>query len=274
MAKDLNGRVAVITGGGSGLGRGAALAFARQGAKVVLADIDLTGAKETAGLVEAQGGEALAAEADVGAADTFMKLREAALARFGRYDVIMNNAGVLIGGRPEDIPVAEWERVLNINLMSVVRSMEAFLQGLLDKGEGHFVNVASTAALFPYAYDRAPYAASKAAMVSLSEALALYCKPRGVGVTVFCPGPMTTNIGKSIRRFGAPMQPRGPGPDYKAVTLEQAGQMLVDAVVEDRFAGFTHREVLKPMAARVADWDGFIERTAAQIRAEEEARGE
>jgi hypothetical protein len=83
---------------------------------------------------------------------------------------------------------------------------------------------------------------------------------------------MATNIGKSIKRYGAPMQPRGPGPQYKFVTLEAAGQMLVDAVREGRFAGYTHPEVQEPMAARAADWDGFIARTTAEIAAEEQAR--
>ena len=272
MAKDLTGQVAVITGGGGGLGRGSALAFARQGVKIVAADIDLDGALETVRLVEAQGGAALAAKCDVGEAEAFLKLRETALERFGRYDIIMNNAGVLVGGRPEDIPVAEWERVFNINLMAAVRSLEAFLKGLLEKRAGHIVNVASTAPLFAYAYDRAPYAASKAALISLTESLALYCTPRGVGVSVFNPGPMATNIGKSIKRYGEPMAPRGPGPQYGFVTLEAAGQMLVDTVLEGRFAGFTHPEMVQTMVARAQDWDGFIGRTTEEIAAEEAAQ--
>jgi NAD(P)-dependent dehydrogenase (short-subunit alcohol dehydrogenase family) len=262
MPQDLNGRVAVITGGGSGLGRGAALAFAKQGAKLVLADIDLTGAEETARLTRELGANAVAVECDVGQADAFTKLRAATLEQFGDCDIIVNNAGVSIGGRPEDIPVSEWERVLNINLMSAVRSLEAFLRGFLERGAGHIVNVASTAPLSPYAYDRAPYAASKAALVSLSESLALYCRPRGVGVTVFCPGPMKTSIGKRTAKWGEPIAPRGPGPEYPFLSLEQAGQMLVDAVIENRFAGFTHPQIMEAMARRAA----------ADIAAEEDAR--
>lgn len=267
--KNLQGRIAVVTGGGSGLGRGSALAFARAGAKVLLADIDPDGAEETGRQVRDLGGEAAFVRCDVADRDAYQALRATALERFGRCDIVMNNVGVLACGRPEDIPVGEWERVLNINLMSVVRSLEAFLPGLLEQGEGHIVNVASTAALFPYAYDRLPYAASKAAIVSLSEGLALYLRPRGIGVTLFCPGPMATNIGKEVRRWSDNLRPRGPGPDYVFVTGDEAGEMLVAAVREERFIGFTHPQVLGPMKQRVEDWDGFIARTTAEIAAEE-----
>jgi NAD(P)-dependent dehydrogenase (short-subunit alcohol dehydrogenase family) len=263
MAKDLTGRTAVITGGASGIGRGAALAFARAGAKLALADIDLAGAEETARQVRALGGAALAVHCDVGQPDAFLRLRDAVQARFGPADILMNNVGVLTSGRPEDIPVSEWERVLNLNLMSVVRSLEAFLSGFLDRGQGHIVNVASFAALFPYAYDRLPYAASKAAIVSITEGLALYLRPKGIGVTLFCPGPVATNIGASVKRWGAPLGVRGPGPQYKMISADEAGEMVAAAVREDRFVGFTDPQVREPMIRRAQDWEGFI---AAQTR--------
>ena len=267
--KDLTDRVTVITGAASGIGQGAALAFARVGAKLVLADIDLAGAQETVRQARDLGVEALAVHCDVGQADAMTDLRDAALARFGQVDLIMNNVGVLVSGRPEDIPVSEWERVLNLNLMSVVRSHAAFLPGFLARGEGHIVNIASFAALFPYAYDRTPYAASKAAIVSLTEGLAFYLRPKGIGVTLFCPEPVATNIGASITRWGAPLGLRGPGARYKMITADEAGDMVVAAVRENRFIGFSDPQVREPMMQRAADWEGFVARQAAEIEASE-----
>jgi NAD(P)-dependent dehydrogenase (short-subunit alcohol dehydrogenase family) len=266
MAKDLNGKVVVITGAGSGIGRGAARAFAKAGAdKLVLADINLAGAEETAEQVRALGAAAEPVHCDVAQPDALTSLRHAVLVRFGRYDVVMNNVGVLTSGRPEDIPVAEWERVLNTNLMSVVRSLDAFLPGFLARGEGHFVNIASFAALYPYAYDRMPYAAGKAAIVSLTEGLALYLRPKGVGVTLFCPGPVATNIGAGVKRWGAPLGVRGPGAQYPMVTADEAGEMIVATVRADRFLGVTHENVREAMVARASDWEAFITRQAAEI---------
>jgi NAD(P)-dependent dehydrogenase (short-subunit alcohol dehydrogenase family) len=265
--KDLTGRVAVITGGASGIGRGSALAFARSGAKLMVADIDLAGAEETVRQARELGALAQAAHCDVGQASAMSDLRDATLARFGACDLIMNNVGVLTSGRPEDIPVSEWERVLNLNLMSVVRSIDAFLPGFLERGEGHIVNIASFAALFPYAYDRMPYAASKAAIVSLTEGLALYLQPKGIGVTLFCPGPVATNIGAGVKRWGAPLGVRGPGPQYKMITADLAGEMVVQAVRENRFIGFTDPQIREPMVARAEDWEGFVHRQAAEIAA-------
>jgi len=264
--KDLKGRTAVITGGGSGLGRGTALELAKAGVNLVLADIDPAGAQETARLVTEAGVQALGVACDVAQADAFHQLKAQVEDRFGPPDIVMNNVGVLTGGRPEDIPVAEWERIINTNLMSVVRSNEAFLRGFIDRGHGHIVNVASTAGLYPYAYDRGPYAASKAAIISLTEGLALYLKPKGVGVSVMCPGPMPTNVGKSLRRFGAPLGVRGPGADFTPMPPQEAGALIVDAILNDRFFVTTHpAQVLQRLRRRLDDWDGFIAASAKEI---------
>ena len=91
-----------------------------------------------------------------------------------------------------------WQRTIDVNLLSVVRSFHVFLPILLEQGSGHIVNTASTAGLFAYAFERLPYTATKAAVVGVSEALALYLRPKGIGVSCLCPGPVATNIGEQI----------------------------------------------------------------------------
>lgn len=181
-------RVAMITGAGNGIGRGTAIAFAQRGAKLVLVDIDAEGLAETAAQVEAAGAEVLPITIDIAREDAFVSVRDQVATRFGTVDIVMNNVGVIIGGRFHEIPLTEWERIINLNLMSVIRAIHLFLPDLLAKGVGHIVNTASFAGLFPYAYDRLPYAAAKGGLVTMTEGLALYLKPLGIGVTLLCPG--------------------------------------------------------------------------------------
>ena len=179
----LDHKVAIITGAASGIGQGSALALARAGMKVVIADVNEAEAEAVAVAARGYGVSAISALCDVGDTDSLLALRDLTLSRFGRVDVIMNNAGVILSGLPEQIPLNEWERVFNVNLMSVVRSIHIFVPLLLAQGSGHVVNTASVAGLMTYSYDRMPYAASKAAIVQMSEGLALYLRPKGIGVT-------------------------------------------------------------------------------------------
>src|SRR5205823_13949935 len=105
-------------------------------------------------------------------------------------------------GLPLEIPIDAWSSIIDINLLGTVRVLRAFLPGLLEQGSGHVVTTGSTAGLFPYAFDRLPYAATKAAVVAFTESLALYLRPRGIGVTCFCPAGVITNIVEEIRVYG------------------------------------------------------------------------
>lgn len=265
----LDGKVAIITGGGSGIGRSTALSFSRRGASVVVADIDADRAASVAHEITDDGGHAVGIACDVSADNTFDDLRDAALERFGRVDIVMNNVGVLTRGLPEHLPFTEWQRIIDINLMSYVRSNIVFLPMLLDQGSGHIVNTASFAGLFTYSYDRLPYAVSKAGVVQLSEGLRLYLSARGVGVTVLCPGPVLTNIIDSMpEAFGPEPELRGPGEQFGLLTADEVGERVAQAVLDDTFMVYTHDNVRDVLVERAGDWNAFIEEMGRSVRGE------
>src|ERR1700759_468305 len=248
----LRDKVAVITGAGSGIGRAIARALDSRGALIVAVDIHADSLGEPTDRV-------LPRRADVSDPQAFEEIRSAALQRFGRVDIVVNNVGVLTNGLPQDIPVTEWQRILDINLMSVVRSNAAFLPLLLDQGSGHLVNTASFAGLFTYSYDRQPYAATKAAIVQISEGLAIYLRPKNIGVTLLCPGPVLTNIAAAVPAFGAGTALRTPGEQFGLLQPEPVGELVADAILDNRFFVPTHPNVVEELRRRLADWDGYIE---------------
>jgi NAD(P)-dependent dehydrogenase (short-subunit alcohol dehydrogenase family) len=255
MALDLSHSVAVLTGAGSGIGRATAHALARRGAKVVVTDRD----EERAGAVAAEvGASAASARCDVTSITDLESVREIALEQFGRIDLVMNNVGVLAVGPVEAIPLEGWERVVDINLMSVVRSLTVFLPGLLEQESGHIVNTASTAGLFPYGYDRLPYTTTKHAIVGLSESLAVYLRPRGIGVSCFCPAGVMTNIMEQITFYGEPQPPRGPS--FGVIDADEAAELVVAGIASDRFLIVTTDEVIAELRERGDDIEAYLDK--------------
>lgn len=262
--EQLAGRVVVVTGGGSGIGRATVLAFAREGAHVVVSDLVEERVDAVADEARALGVEALGVVTDVGRDDDMVALRDRTLERFGRVDVVMNNVGIITIGRPETIPLDEWRHAIDVNLLSVVRSIQLFVPLLLEQGEGHVVNTASTAGLFAYAYERLPYTATKSAIVGMSESLALYLRPRGVGVSVLCPGPVSTNIAGDIR-FHDDVPINSPvGLDI--MEAEPVGDLVVDAVRDGRFLVLTHPgPVHEILVRRATDPEAFVDAQVATM---------
>jgi NAD(P)-dependent dehydrogenase (short-subunit alcohol dehydrogenase family) len=255
----LSDKVAVITGAASGIGRAIAGSLADRGAHIVAVDVDDDGLAALAADLSSRGVTIAPQRADVSDPDAFEGIRSAALQRFGRVDIVVNNVGVLTNGLPQDIPVTEWERILDINLMSLVRSNAVFLPLLLDQGSGHLVNTASFAGLFTYSYDRLPYAASKAAIVQISEGLAIYLRPKNIGVTLLCPGPVLTNIAAAVPRFGGGAPLRIPGDQFELLNPAAVGEMVADAILRNRFFVPTHPHVGEELRRRAEDWDGYID---------------
>jgi NAD(P)-dependent dehydrogenase (short-subunit alcohol dehydrogenase family) len=255
MSIDLANAVAVITGAGSGIGRAAAHSFARRGSRVVVTDID----GDRAATVAAElGDQGVGARCDVTSVADLEAARDLALERFGRVDLVMNNVGVLAVGAVEAIPIEAWERTVDINLFGVVRSNLVFLPLLLDQGSGHIVNTASTAGLLPYGFDRLPYTATKHAIVGLSESLALYLRPRGIGVSCLCPAGVATNILEQITFYGEPAPPRGPA--FPVLDADTVGEIVADGVSEGRFLILTAPEAADELREHGADIDAYLSR--------------
>lgn len=262
------GKVAFVSGGGSGIGRATALAFAAEGVHVAVADIDRDRAAAVADEASWKGTECFGIELDVNDQGDFEVARDVIMRRLGRIDIVMNNVGVVAAGLPDAIPLSEWERVMSTNVLSIVRSNAVFLPLLLQQGSGHIVNTASAAGLFAYEYERAPYDVSKAAVVALSETLALYLHPRHVGVTCVCPGPVQTNLRQQVVFSGSALHMRPPVKGMSPAEPDDVAKAVVDAVRHGQFLVLSHPEVHDLLVKRAEDPDGFL---AEQVRAIEEA---
>ena len=256
---DLDGASAVITGAGSGIGRATAISLARRGPRVVVSDVDGGRAHAVAAEIGAQ---AVAVPCDVRDLAQIERLRDVCLERFGRVDLVMNNVGVIAMGPPETLPLEEWQRVIDVNLLGMVRSNLVFLPLLIEQGRGHVVNTASVSGLLPHGYDRLPYLSTKHAVVGMSESLALYLRPRGVGVTCLCPSGVNTNIHEQITFSGPPSTPRSP--DYPVVDPDVVGELVADAVAEGRFLVLTVPAVHDELVERVRDLDAYVDALSRQ----------
>ena len=254
---ELDGAAAVLTGAGSGIGRAAAISLAARGARVVASDLDGSRAEETASLVEAAGGEAAGLRVDVSEQQDLEALRDLCLDRFGRLDLVMNNVGVLAMGPPESLPLAAWERVIDLNLLSLARSNLVFLPHLIAQGRGHLVNTSSASGLLAYGFYRLPYVASKHAVVGVSEALALYLGPRGIGVTCLCPSGVITNILEQITVYGEATTPRAP--QHPLVEPEEVGELVADAVAAGTFLVVTALEIHDELRERATDPEAYLQ---------------
>ncbi len=193
MGTPFKNKVAIITGGASGIGRAVCEELARRGAIVVVADINTEGAKRVMAGISDTGGRARAVMLDVTDEDAVEELIQSTAADYGRLDYMFNNAGIAIAGEARDMDIDDWRRLLDINLMGVIYGSSAAYELMVKQGFGHIVNTASGAGLFPMV-PSAPYVTSKHGVVGLSTSLRAEGAGLGVKASVVCPGVVDTGI--------------------------------------------------------------------------------
>src|SRR5580704_6437907 len=200
--QSLRDKVAVITGGASGIGKAVAARAAAEGMKIVVADIEEGPLKEAEAEISSTGADVLGVVADVSDAASVRDVRDRALDRFGAVHLVHNNAGIGLGGPIWEVSEQDWRWILGVNLWGVVHGIATFVPLLLEQGEGHIVNTASVAGLIVAPF-LGPYNATKQAVVAISETLFKDLQsvgaPMGVGVSVLCPGFVRTRIAESDR---------------------------------------------------------------------------
>lgn len=272
--QELEGRVAVITGGGSGIGRGMALAFGEAGMKIVVAEIDEQAAAATVAELAGRGVEAVAERVDVVDRESVRALADRVYDRFGAVDLLCNNAGVTTWGTLDQIPESDFDWVMKVNLDGVVNGILVFVPRMAKQpGEKHVVNTASTAALGGLP-SLGHYVASKHGVLGLSETLQIEGAAYGLGCSVLCPGSTSTGIVKSARNrqaaFGGASAEFNPLVQ-KAIEAghdpEETGRIVRQSVIDgDRYI-FTHID------SRTAIENRYKAMMAAQEKAERRMAG-
>ena len=192
----LEGKVALITGGASGIGRESALLFAREGARVVVVDRDEKAGRQTVRLVKEAGGEALFTKADVSQADDCQRMIKSAEKKFGRLDILFNNAGIMHHADDNAITTSEeiWDLTMNVNARGVFLGCKFGIPALRRAGGGSIINTASFVALMGAATPQVAYTASKGAVLAMTRELAIIHAREGIRVNALCPGPLRTEL--------------------------------------------------------------------------------
>ncbi|OFW55494.1 MAG: hypothetical protein A2W01_05250 [Candidatus Solincola sediminis] len=236
---EFKGKIVLVTGAASGLGRGIALAFARAGSDIVLADINEAGLAETAAMVEAAGSRSLIKRVDVASREQMEAMAAEVLSDWGRVDILVNNAGVGCGGELANIPIDDLEWIVGINLMGELYGTRLFLPHMIERGEGYIVNIASLSGLVLLPFHIA-YTTTKFGLTGFSTALWAETRRHGIGVSVVCPGAISTNITEGMRMHVNEKQGRSTAKfermlQEKGIDPEEAGRLILEAVARRKF---------------------------------------
>lgn len=254
----LQGKIAVVTGGGSGIGEGMAHAFAAEGMDVVIADIEADAAKKVSDALLDHGVRSVSVQTDVSDRDAVHELAERTYEAFGAAHLICNNAGVCIGGPAHEASDADWKWLFQVNVEGVIHGCQEFIPRLIEQGgEGHIVNTASIGGLLSAGDILGVYTASKASVVGISEAYADSIASSEIGISILCPALVATNLidaernrPESLgRRPGALENVLGPGFET-AMSPRTLGEWVVRAVRENQRYIFAHPAMRSLVQAR------------------------
>ena len=271
--RDVTGKVAFITGGASGMGLAMARSFAAAGMKVAIADIEQDALDRVKAEFDASNAEVITLQVDVTDRAAMEAAADATEAAFDKVHVLVNNAGVAVGGSLDQMSYEDWDWVMGVNLDGVVNGLQAFVQRIKAHGEGgHVVNTASLAGHFAIP-GLGVYTATKYAVVGISETLRADLKQHDIGVSVLCPGVVNTNIFDSGRNRPSHLQGEtdtakmvlsedvgGPEQEQriaemmtKALDPAVVGDMVLHSIQEDEFYIFSHPEVEPMVSGRAAE---------------------
>jgi NAD(P)-dependent dehydrogenase (short-subunit alcohol dehydrogenase family) len=276
--RELAGKTAFVTGGASGIGLALGQAFAQAGMKVMLADVETEALAAAVTSLHNFGPAVCSVICDVADPSSVERAAKASFEAFGNVHVVCNNAGVGALGGIDNISLDNWRWVLDVNLMGVVHGIRSFLPHIRAHGEGgHIVNTASMAGMIN-GMGFSPYSATKFAVVSMSEGLAVQLKPHGIGVSVLCPSYVRTGIGESGRnrpqRYG-PTQALDPNGPAAAIVAEVAMRLqagldpatvavrVLDAIRSDELYVFTHPNMRDGVDERFAAIQAAMDRVVS-----------
>jgi NAD(P)-dependent dehydrogenase (short-subunit alcohol dehydrogenase family) len=234
MADSLSDKVAIVTGGGSGIGEAVSRELARRGARVVVADISVDDAQRVATAIADSGGRAAASRVDVTQEQDVRRLVEETASVYGRLDYQFNNAGIAISGDARDLTLAQWRKVLDVDLHGVLHGTLAAYPIMASQGFGHIVNTSSGAGLIPTPLST-PYCTAKYGVVGLSLSLRLEGAELGVKVSVVCPGYVRTAIFDTVVAVGMPRElvSRPPG-RVKMIEAADAARLILGGVERNK----------------------------------------
>ena len=243
---EIGKRTVFITGAASGIGRATAVQMAREGGRLFLTDIDLAGLDETCRLVHQEGGEVCLARAfDIADYQAVRAFADDVHASYGSLDIIVNVAGIALFSQVEDMRHEDWDKVIRVNLWGPIHGIECFVPEMIRSGRpGHIVTVSSTAGIIGLPW-HAAYAASKHALVGISEVLRYDLKKHHIGVSVICPGAVKTGMVQSVE-IHAPQEAmeKGRGLFMKiAIPPEKVADLIVGAIRRGRFLVITSADI-------------------------------
>ncbi|MYM64028.1 SDR family NAD(P)-dependent oxidoreductase [Pseudomaricurvus sp. HS19] len=268
--ENLSGKTAIVTGGASGIGLGIVRALYRAGMNVAIADIQADALERTAEEFGSSAG-ILTWQLDVTDRDAYMAFADAVEQQFGNIHLLVNNAGVLVSGPAAQASFSDWDWVINVNLVGAINGVVIVLPKILAHGEGgHIVNTSSTSGILPHP-GAAIYVTTKSALVGMSESLRSELEPRGVGVSVFCPGPVQSGIGMAVRNRPATYAGSGYGSSQPGtlsdsaaavqkmlMTADEAGEIVRKGIEHNWLYIFTHSEYREGLRERAAAIDAAV----------------
>jgi NAD(P)-dependent dehydrogenase (short-subunit alcohol dehydrogenase family) len=238
----------LITGAASGIGRATALAMARLGARLFLADINERGLLETCRMIQENGGEVCLHKAlDISVYEQVKIFADEVHRDFGPMDILINNAGIALFAMVEDMDHAHWQKVINTNLWGPIHGIECFLKEMIRAKKGHLVNISSTAGLTGAPW-HAAYATAKWGLVGLSEVLRYDLMQHNIGVSVICPGAVDTPMKHSVEilavnKESGPVQKIIRRFEKYAISPEKAAEIIIDAIETNRFLVITSFDI-------------------------------